>query len=67
MEIDEIRAMTSDELDDDLEASHKALMSLRFRVATMQLSNVSDIKKTRKRITRIKTIIRERELAKEIQ
>ena len=67
MEINDIRAMTNDELDDDLEASHKALMGLRFRVATMQLSNVSDIKKTRKRITRIKTIIRERELAKGIQ
>lgn len=67
MEINDIRAMTNDELDDDLEASHKALMGLRFRVATMQLSNVSDIKKTRKHITRIKTIIRERELAKGIQ
>jgi len=67
LEINDIRAMTNDELDDDLEASHKALMGLRFRVATMQLSNVSDIKKTRKRITRIKTIIRERELAKGIQ
>jgi large subunit ribosomal protein L29 len=67
LEIDDIRAMTDDELGDDLDASHRGLMNLRFRVATMQLSNVSEIKKTRKRIARINTVMRQRELAKAAQ
>ena len=64
MEIDDIRAMTDEELEEDLDASHRALMNLRFRVATMQLANVNEIRKARKRIARIYTVIRERELAR---
>ena len=64
MEIDDIRAMTDAELDDELDATHRELMNLRFRVATMQLANTNEIKKSKKRITRIKTVLRERELAK---
>ena len=64
MEIDDIRAMTDAELDDELNATHRELMNLRFRVATMQLANTNEIRKSKKRITRIKTILRERELAK---
>lgn len=64
MEIDDIRAMTDDELRAELDTASGELMSLRFQVATMQLSNVTVIRKGRKRIARIKTILRERELAK---
>lgn len=64
MEIDDIRAMTDDELQKELAATHRELMNLRFRVATMQLGNVSEIKKGRKRVARINTVLRERELAK---
>ena len=64
MEIDDIRAMTDAELNDELDATHRELMNLRFRVATMQLANTNEIRKSRKRITRIKTVLRERELAK---
>ena len=64
MEIDDIRAMTDDELVEESNASHRELMNLRFRVATMQLANVNEIKKARKRIARINTVLRERELAK---
>ena len=64
MEIDDIRAMTDDELGEERDATHRELMNLRFRVATMQLANVNEIKKGRRRIARINTIMRERELAK---
>ena len=64
MEIDDIRAMTDEELQEDLDATHRALMNLRFRIATLQLANVNEIRKTRKRIARIHTVVRERELAR---
>ena len=63
MEIDDIRAMTDQELQDELGSTRNELMNLRFRVATMQLANTNEIPKARKRIARINTIIRQRELA----
>ena len=67
MEIDDLRALTDAELVEELEESQRALMNLRFREATMQLANVREIKKTRVRIARINTLIRERELAEVAQ
>ena len=64
MEIDEIRGMTDHELREDLVATRRGLMNLRFRVTTMQLSDVNEIKKARKRIARINTVLRERDLVK---
>ena len=63
MEIDDIRAMNIKELQDELESSQRESMNLRFQLATMQLANVNQINKNKKRIARIKTIIGERELA----
>jgi large subunit ribosomal protein L29 len=63
MEIDDLRALTDAELAEELEESQRGLMNLRFRDATMQLANVREIKKTRVRIARINTLIRERQLA----
>ena len=64
MEIDDIRGMTDEELSDELDSVNRELMNLRFRTATMQLANVGEIKKARKRIARILTVQRERELAR---
>ena len=64
MEIDDLRAMTDTELTEERDATHRELMNLRFRVATMQLANVNEIRKSRKRIARINTVMRERELAR---
>ena len=63
MEIDDLRALTESELEKELEDTHRELMNLRFRSATMQLANVREIRKARKRIARILTVQRERELA----
>lgn len=64
MEIDDLRGMTDEELSDELDSTYRELMNLRFRMSTMQLSNVREIGKARKRIARTKTLIKERELAR---
>lgn len=64
MAVDDIRTLGDDELAEELEETLKALMNLRFRAATMQLANVNEIKTSRRRVARIKTVLRERELAK---
>ena len=64
MEIDDLRAMDDDELRGEIDSTHRELMNLRFRAATMQLANVNEIRKARKRIARIHTVLRERELAR---
>ena len=64
MEIDDLRGLTDEELATELEDSEREMMNLRFRIATMQLADVNSIKRARKRIARIRTITRERELAR---
>ncbi len=64
MEIDDLRGMDDQELSDELNSVNRELMNLRFRTATMQLANVNEIRKARKRIARVLTVQRERELAR---
>jgi large subunit ribosomal protein L29 len=59
--------MTDEDLVTELDDTHRELMNLRFQSETMQLSDVTQIKKTRKRIARINTVLRERELARMAQ
>ena len=61
-EIDDIRALNDEDLAEELESTQKGMMNHRFRVATMQLTNVNEIRMARKRIARIMTVIREREI-----
>ena len=62
MFIEEIRAKSDGDLRAELDESHVELMNLRFRWATRQITNVYELKKVRKKIARINTILREREL-----
>lgn len=62
MRADEIRALSSEDLVKQLEAFRKELFDLRFRLATRQLVNHRDIRRVKKEISRLQTIIREREL-----
>ena len=64
MEIDDLRALSDEDLATELYETHRGLMNLRFRAATMQLANVNEIKKAKRRIARINTVARERELAR---
>ena len=58
----EIRSLTNDTIQAELGNAQKELMNLRFRLATRQLSNVSQIRKVKRDMARIKTIMRERGL-----
>jgi large subunit ribosomal protein L29 len=66
VKVEEIRALSDAELGKQLEESRQELFNLRFRLATKQLVNHREIPRVRKRIAQLKTIIRERELAKEV-
>ncbi|MFC1862312.1 50S ribosomal protein L29 [Chloroflexota bacterium] len=54
--------MNAEERVKQLEAAHKELFDLRFRVATKQLANHREVRRVKKQIARLKTIIREREV-----
>ena len=58
-----LRAKTMAELDTDLKAKKSELLNLRFQLATGQLENTAAIGACKKEIARVKTIIRQRELA----
>ncbi len=62
MKVSEIRALNNEELLKKLEEAHEELFNLRFRLATRQLGNHREIPRVKRRIARIKTILREREL-----
>ncbi len=62
MKASEIRSLNTEELLKKLEEAHEELFNLRFRLATKQLGNHREIPRVKKRIARIKTILREREL-----
>ena len=62
MKVDEIRVLSEEELVKQLESAHKELFDLRFRLATKQLVNIREIRRVRKKIARLKTIMKEREL-----
>ena len=59
-QIIEVRELNDSELVKELTEQERALMNLRFRKATMQLTNTNELGNTRKTIARIKTVIRER-------
>ncbi len=63
MKVEEIRALTTEELKKQLEEAHQELFNLRFRLETKQLVNHRELPRVRKRIAQLKTIIREKELA----
>ncbi len=64
MDIDEVRALSDDELEAELAAARRNLYDLRFQLATRQLSDYNQIRSTRKRIARILTVQTERRLGR---
>ena len=58
--VEELKAKTAAELNDELVAAKKDLFNLRFQNATNQLDNTSRIKEVRKNIARIQTVITEK-------
>ena len=62
MKVEEFRALSPEEMAKQLEEAHQELFNLRFRLSTRQLVNHREIPAVKKKIARLKTIIREREL-----
>jgi large subunit ribosomal protein L29 len=62
LKVDEVRALNPTELAKQLETAHQELFDLRFRASTKQLVNHREIVRVKKKISRIETVMREREL-----
>ncbi len=67
MNISEVRQLDDEELTETLNEQQRALMNLRFRAATLQLTDSSELKKTRHDIARMKTVMTERVFARRLQ
>ena len=63
--VEDLRAKSAAELNEELVAAKKELFNLRFQNATNQLDNTSRIKEVRKNIARIQTVITEKANAAE--
>ena len=64
MKASELRAKSGDDLQKELNELLKAQFGLRMQHATQQLTNTSQIKKLRRDIARVRTVIRQQKAAK---
>jgi large subunit ribosomal protein L29 len=60
---EELRALTDQQLVEQVDQAHHDLFNLRFRMATRQQTNNQEIRKAKRRIARLKTLQTERRLA----
>jgi large subunit ribosomal protein L29 len=65
MKVDEVRAMTLDQLSDELLKLKKERFNLRFQRATGQLENTARVREVRRDIARIHTIARQKRVAEQ--
>jgi large subunit ribosomal protein L29 len=63
MKPQEVRGMTTADLAQRLDEAYQEMFNLRFQRATGKLTNTARMNQVRKDIARMKTILRERELA----
>ena len=62
MKTNEIRKLSTEEINKKIAESKEELFNLRMKQATGSLENPSRIRELRKTVARLKTILREREL-----
>ncbi|MFH1559885.1 MAG: 50S ribosomal protein L29 [Chloroflexota bacterium] len=60
MDILGIRNLTDEQLTSELNSTYRELMNIRFRLSTRQLDNPQELRKVRKTIARVKTVMRQR-------
>jgi large subunit ribosomal protein L29 len=63
MKAQEVRGMPTADLAQRLDEAYQEMFNLRFQRATGKLTNTARMNQVRKDIARMKTILRERELA----
>ncbi len=61
----ELRSLGVPELRKRLEDAHEEIFKLRFQKATKQLTNTNRIRDVRHNVARLRTLLREREIAGE--
>ena len=61
MKAEEIRALSAEEIRSRLEETREELMNLRFQQATGELVDFNQLRRTRRLIARLLTILKERE------
>ena len=65
MKPEDIRGLTDEEIQERIQELTEERFRLRFRSATMELENPKVLTEIRRDIARMKTILRERELAQQ--
>ncbi|NWG17833.1 MAG: 50S ribosomal protein L29 [Chloroflexi bacterium] len=66
MHIREIRQLSDEELLNALEDQKEAMFNLRFQMASGQLEDTNAPRNVRRTVARLKTVLRERQLAAEL-
>ena len=61
-QVDELRELSDADLAKELEETYRQLFTTRLQLSTRQLANTSMPRKSRRRIARIKTVQRDRQL-----
>ena len=64
MKLEDLRKLTSPELEVKIKEAKEELFNLRFQQATGNLEKPARLRELRKQVAKMKTIIRERELNK---
>ncbi|MFW6324353.1 MAG: 50S ribosomal protein L29 [Desulfovibrionales bacterium] len=64
MNVQDIRKLSDQDLQEKLQDYNEELFNLRFQHATAQLENTQRIPQVKTNIARIKTVVREREMEK---
>tara|TARA_X000001036_G_scaffold349824_1_gene330445 strand:- start:503 stop:709 length:207 start_codon:yes stop_codon:yes gene_type:complete len=64
--IQDIRSLDDQQIEEEIQKSYRELMSLRFKAATNQVTDTNEPSKVRKNLAKLLTIKREREILGEI-
>ena len=64
MKVNEMRNLTTEEINTKIKEAKEELFNLRFQQATGNLEQPSRIRELRHQVARLKTVLRERELQK---
>jgi large subunit ribosomal protein L29 len=67
MKISELREMTNEELNQQLETFKEEMFNLKFQQSTNRLENPMRLKSVRKDIARIKTLLTEKESSTKVR
>lgn len=67
MQAQELVTLPTEELQKKLDDAYRELFNLRFQRAQNQLKDMNTVTRVRRDIARLKTVMRQRELAREVQ